>query len=430
MRPGAIEGLNQRLGKTFQTHPAISIATDPIIVTLEQMFLGQGVLLQPLLEGAMSNGRPMASCQADSILKSVKEQCSLLKSRLVSASEYDLATSQDHTSSASKRQRTSSPESAQSSEPDVNLPPLDTLNDIVEYYFRVVHPWMPILHVRLFRQQLHDEKKRGRLTSILQAIVSLCLRFSDSAFAKSVDIESLCRRYRNAVILQGIERFSVENLQAMTIIAFDIIGSGRGPSAWSLVGSMARTAEQLQLSVEDAEPEEHTKGHHSDLLIQRMSFLAPAQTWIESEERRRVFWNVFLMDRFCSVATGWNNSLTNADVRRRLPCEGAIWEEGVSVRTPYFGIAERSNLSAEQVSTPNSGRHAANEEEVDSLGGFAFCIEATESLNLVTTFFLRQPVRFSQAQQFQLWLMNFKELDLRLVKSGTPFLALKVRRSC
>lgn len=62
---------------------------------------------------------------------------------------------------------------------------------------------------------------------------------------------------------------------------------------------MARTVEQLQLSVEDS-----TEENSRQSLINRMAFLKPPLTWIEAEERRRVFWTVFLMDRFCSVATG------------------------------------------------------------------------------------------------------------------------------
>ena len=65
---------------------------------------------------------------------------------------------------------------------------------------------------------------------------------------------------------------------------------------------MARTVEQLGLSVEERDDEQSDAGTHS--LIHRIAFLKPAQSWVETEERRRVFWTVFLMDRFCSVATG------------------------------------------------------------------------------------------------------------------------------
>lgn len=64
---------------------------------------------------------------------------------------------------------------------------------------------------------------------------------------------------------------------------------------------MTRTVEQLRLSVE----EDAVHARNGEFLIRRMSFLKRAETWAETEERRRVFWNVFLMDRFCSIATGY-----------------------------------------------------------------------------------------------------------------------------
>lgn len=71
---------------------------------------------------------------------------------------------------------------------------------------------------------------------------------------------------------------------------------------------------------------------------------------------------------------------------------------------------------AQQGLTPTTERFTANENEADSIGGFAFCIEATESLNLVTKFFLQHGINFRSLQSIQIWLMRFKELDLRLVR--------------
>lgn len=66
---------------------------------------------------------------------------------------------------------------------------------------------------------------------------------------------------------------------------------------------MTRTVEHLQLSFEDDGEGADSRSAHR--LISRMNFLGPSKTWTEGEERRRVFWNVFLLDRFCSVATGY-----------------------------------------------------------------------------------------------------------------------------
>lgn len=51
-----------------------------------------------------------------------------------------------------------------------------------------------------------------------------------------------------------------------------------------------------------------------------------------------------------------------------------------------------------------------------TVGAFAYCVEATESLSRVTTYFLQQGINFQDRQQVGNWLTRFKELDLRLVQ--------------
>lgn len=172
-----------------------------------------------------------------------------------------------------------------------------------------------------------------------------------------------------------------------------------------------------------------------------MVSLPPAQTWVEEEERRRVFWNIFNLDRFCSVATGWNTSLTADDVHRRLPADGGCWHKAERVTTPYFGIWDRSNAkignsiaflpgdysSPDQAQTqapvPQSSvlpQSASAAPDMSTVGAFAYCVEATESLSRVTTFFLQQRIDFHDRREVSSWLTRFKELDLRLVQYEPP----------
>lgn len=177
---------------------------------------------------------------------------------------------------------------------------------------------------------------------------------------------------------------------------------------------MARTVEQLQLSVEEDDLRERNQA--GEALIRRMAFLRPSTCWVEVEERRRVFWTVFLMDRFCSLSTGWNVSLTSADVKRRLPCEGALWEREDEARPSYFGISDTKEATTPRRSLLAESPAMAHPAEQESIGGFAYCIEATESLSLVSIFFVHQPLDVRDNEKAQLWLMRFKELDLRLVQ--------------
>lgn len=176
--------------------------------------------------------------------------------------------------------------------------------------------------------------------------------------------------------------------------------------------------EYLQLSIE--------QGQHEQPLLRPLSSLKRSSSWTEDEERRRVFWTIFNMDRFCSVTTGWNTSLTADDVQRRLPADGGLWHKEKAVQTPYFGIWDKSSakigksiafMPAHYPSPGQASETDANEATADmsTVGAFAYCVEATESLSRVITYFLQQKVNFRDRQEVGSWLTRFKELDLRLV---------------
>ena len=136
--------------------------------------------------------------------------------------------------------------------------------------------------------------------------------------------------------------------------------------------------------------------------------------------------------------SSWNTSLTSDDVHRRLPADGGLWHKEESVTTPYFGIWDKSaakignsiafipahHPSNEHIPKPSNTRRAdqdsssssGDEADMSTVGAFAYCIEATESLSQVTTYFLRQKVNLLDRQEVGSWLTRFKELDLRLVQ--------------
>lgn len=102
--------------------------------------------------------------------------------------------------------------------------------------------------------------------------------------------------------------------------------------------------------------------------------------------------------------------------------------------TPYFGIWNKSSArigrslahvpaqyndedpaavgDQPQGTSPGSANGVIDSSK---LGAFAYCIEATESLSQVTTFFLQQRINWQDKEHAVNWLTRFKELDLRLV---------------
>lgn len=71
------------------------------------------------------------------------------------------------------------------------------------------------------------------------------------------------------------------------------MGKGQASKAWSIVGSLTRTVEYLQLSVE-------MDDHEREPVLKPLSSLTKTHNWTETEERRRVFWVIFLLDRYAN----------------------------------------------------------------------------------------------------------------------------------
>lgn len=334
---------------------------------------------------------------------------------------------------------------------------------LLDEYLERIQPWLPLLHHTRFSERVADASQRPKTLIVLHAINVAVLRFvtdEDGVPLSPSYVARHVKRSRDHVVLAAMSGLSIENLQALTIVAFsDVgtyvffhrgnklttrqIGNGESEKAWALIGSLTRTVDYLRLTVEPEDAREHGG------LLRPNATLAPPADFIEEEERRRLFWNVFNLDRFCSSTTGWNTSLTAADVSRRLPVCGGIWYAGTRSPTPYFGIWTSSSAKIGNSITylpehyaspahsaaptdPSTGPHdppseraqprpppataAPGTADMSNVGAFAYYIESSESFSRVTSYFLRQRVDFADRHQLTAWLMRFKELDLRLVQ--------------
>ncbi|KAJ4264420.1 hypothetical protein NW762_005620 [Fusarium torreyae] len=314
----------------------------------------------------------------------------------------------------------------------------DLFDELVEAYFDHVQPWIPMINMRGFKERVQEDTEQ-RMTIVLQAMAVAALRHVqrngqplEADFAKSET-----SRLRRCVMLGAMDGLSVENLQALIMIAFTDIGDGNLSRAWPIIGSLTRTVEYMGLSVEAEDCPNRPAVLPDD------SSLPPPLEWTEEEERRRVFWNIFILDRFSSVVKGWNTSLTAADVYRRLPICGGNWFHAEPAITPYFGIWDHSRAKmgnsitflpghypspshsaggeatdAEAPKPPSS--HAAHHDsnssvDMSKVGAFAYYVESIESLSQITTYFLQAKIDFTNRLEVSLWLTRFKELDLRLV---------------
>lgn len=104
--------------------------------------------------------------------------------------------------------------------------PDSVVDELVDLYISNIHPWIPVLHIKRFKQRMADAQQRRQLRTIFHAIASVCARYSRNVFFNKPGVRTeLAKRSKHEVILNSMESFSVENLQALVIIAFDTVRS-------------------------------------------------------------------------------------------------------------------------------------------------------------------------------------------------------------
>ncbi|RYP35435.1 hypothetical protein DL767_003842 [Monosporascus sp. MG133] len=292
---------------------------------------------------------------------------------------------------------------------DQDLPPYDLLYALADLYFKHINTWCPILHRKttldsLFGPSTLDETDR----ILLHAIVATTLRYSTDPRLT----EERRRHYhaisKQKVLLYGIENSSVKSLQAMVILALDLCGDSNGPPGWNIMALITRSVVQIGLAVESNSFS--VSPNYTSIYTLRAMILPEPKDFIEEESRRRLFWMIYLLDRYATVATAFEFALDDKEVDRTLPCRDDLWIKNQKVETRWF------HANGHPSDTPD---HDVNKPE--NLGAFSYYIEILGILTKIHKF-LKQPVDISALSDVEQWQMRYKELDNLLTswKFGLP----------
>ena len=315
---------------------------------------------------------------------------------------------------------TSMTQSQTQSTAENDLPPYDLLYALVDLYFKHVNTWCPILHRKstldsLFGPSVTDEEDK----IMLHAIVATTLRFStDSRLT-----EERRRHYHDVskqrVLLYGMEHSSVKALQALVILALDLIGSRNGPPGWNIMALITRAVVQLGLAVETNSLT--VSPNYTSIYTLRAMILPEPRDFIEEESRRRLFWMIYLLDRYATIATAFEFALDDKEIDRTLPCRDDLWIRNQKVETRWFRADDSrpwdpSPVRRGSTATINGVSMGSEYGEVnnpENMGAFGHYIEVLGILSKIHKF-LKQPVDISALSDVETWQMRYKELDSML----------------
>ncbi|KAJ5491418.1 hypothetical protein N7539_002985 [Penicillium diatomitis] len=282
-------------------------------------------------------------------------------------------------------------------DPDLDLPPYDLLYALVDLYFEHINTWCPILHRRstldtFFGPSPLQEADR----MVLYAIVATTLRFSTDSRLTDRNRKRYHDSSKQKVLLYGLESSSVKALQALVILAIDLVGSSNGPPGWKLLALITRSVVRLGLAVEAKSA--LIAPVYPSIYTLRAVTLPESESWIEDESRRRLFWMVYLLDRYSTIATAFDFALDDKDIDRKLPCKEEFFLKNQPVETRRFR------------STNDRVDHHNHAENVGSFGLYM------EILGILTRIhvFLKKPVDIGSLSDVEDWQATYRRLDSEL----------------
>ncbi|KAE8138780.1 fungal-specific transcription factor domain-containing protein [Aspergillus pseudotamarii] len=279
-------------------------------------------------------------------------------------------------------------------DPELDLPPYDLLYALVDLYFDHINSWCPILHRRttldtFFGPSPLEEADR----MVLYAIVATTLRFSSDSRLNEQNRKRYHDSSKQKVLLYGLENSSVKALQALVILALDLVGSSNGPPGWKLLALITRSVVQLGLAVESKSS--LIAPVYPSIYTLRAVTLPDSESWVEDEGRRRLFWMVYFLDRYSTLATAFDFALDDKDIDRKLPCKDEFFMKNQPVETRWFH---------------HSGDRADYLKRAENVGSFGLYVEILGIMSRIHTF-LKRPVDIGALSDVEEWQATYRKLD-------------------
>lgn len=187
----------------------------------------------------------------------------------------------------------------------------DTIQQDAAEYFSTVHCWWSIISKQSFYNNLMNPLIPRRADAHLILLCMKLITWSPSAEEQDprTSLYFAAKQYFTELEAAGV--FSIRALQSGVLIAVYELGHGIYPSALLSIASCARYVRALDISLRP----------NTDSAQSLSSF--------ESEERRRVWWAVLILDRFANISCpGRRFETDNPLPDDLLPADDAAWDAG------------------------------------------------------------------------------------------------------
>ncbi|KAJ3544871.1 hypothetical protein NM208_g2801 [Fusarium decemcellulare] len=270
---------------------------------------------------------------------------------------------------------------------DPTLPPEPILHELIDLFFDHIYPWAPMFHKQTFKSTMFSPERQ----ILLHGIVVLSFRFWWKTEPSTQARDDYVKVSRKQLLLETVDVASLNSTQALALLAIDAIGQGPGPRCWNIMAMLVTSTQQLHLAKVSSR---ETK--QSSLVDNEDSESDAALSTIEAEEKKRLFWTIYSLDRFSSVPLAQTASIDSRTIKLQYPASDDVWGQNVSLEWFQRVSCTRPSLVHRQA---NMWQYY-----IDILT----LVDHSNQL-------LIQPVNLSLPAHCQEWQSNFRRLDMTLL---------------
>lgn len=281
--------------------------------------------------------------------------------------------------------------------------------DVLHAFSRQVQPWLSILHEPSIRDQLRQRKWPNAIDPVFEAMVVASLRHiksDEKTRMEAINWEGNAEGIRQHVMCEGLETPSIETIQALLVLTYTDVLDGHIQRATSLLGIIARHSEILGLHQtwsDDNRNIHRVVSHHAVI----------HPDWVSEEEAKRVFWNMYILNRLCAVLTGCNLDDQVLSFPCRLPACASFWYTNRKVETPFLQKNDPSDSTLDfRADTLSS--HATSQSSAWK-GSLAFFIETVALMSTILPY-VRRNVNHEDHGDIARWLGEIRSLDQQLMQ--------------
>ncbi|KAK7203059.1 fungal-specific transcription factor domain-containing protein [Myxozyma melibiosi] len=309
-----------------------------------------------------------------------------------------------------------------------DLPPYDVLLRLVKLYIDNINSWFCIFDPHEILSRVFDSS--GLLNSddiIIPAIVAATLRFLPADEMCDADKDHFHTAASQKIMLQALEIPTLESLEAMVILAVDVVGTSNGPKCWPILAMICSIALKLGLNRDRPAPLSSgtltpQNGAQEGINTAGVPIIPESADAIVEERRRRLFWGIYLLDRYSAIGSSFMFDIPSSEVQRRLPFLSYSPQQSSNLYSSEFPWLSNSHPPKSNASTSSTSANPSSTTDIPSpsssstpvyLEPFAYQLDLLGILSAIHEF-LRRQVNINSKTDSERWQIQYRKFVLLL----------------